>query len=104
MTMNTTARTKLEIVVEAPVLRRVEELLAEAGVRGFSVFAGLEGAGDGGGWRREGLSGAQDKRLIWTIMSADTAERVLERLAEFFQDYPGVVCVSDVRVLRGERF
>lgn len=102
--MRTVTRKKLEIVVEAPVLRRVETMLIEEGVRGYSVFAGLEGAGEGGGWRREGFTDAEVKRLVWAIASQEAADRVLERLAVFFADYPGVVCVSDVEVLRAERF
>lgn len=102
--MQTHARKKLEIVVEAPVLRRVEAMLQDAGVTGYSVFAGLEGAGETGGWRREGLTGADEKRLVFAVTSPEKAERALERLSEFFADYPGIVCVSDVQVIRGERF
>jgi PII-like signaling protein len=102
--MATTRRRKLEIIVEAPVLSRVERMLSEEGVRGWSVFSGVGGHGTHGDWRTEGLSGAEDKRLIFALCGEEAAARVLDRLAAFFQDYPGIVCVTDVEVMRGERF
>lgn len=102
--MQTTRRKKLEIIVEAPVLRRVEGILAEAGVRGWTVLPSLEGHGAGGDWSSGDFTPGQEKRLVLAVASAETADRALERLAAFFNDYPGIVVVSDVEVVRGERF
>lgn len=102
--MQLTRRKKLEIIVEAPVLRRVEGFLSEAGVRGWTVLPSLAGAGDSGEWRSGDFTPGQEKRLILALVSGEVAEKVLERLADFFADYPGVVAVSDVEVLRGEKF
>ena len=49
--MQTHHRKKLEILIEEPLLRRAEEVLAELGVAVFSVFDGREGAGLHGGGR-----------------------------------------------------
>lgn len=102
--MQLTRRKKLEIIVEAPVLRRVEAFLSEAGVRGWTVLPSLAGAGDSGEWRSRDFTPGQEKRVILALVSAEVAEKVLDRLADFFADYPGVVAVSDVEVLRGEKF
>jgi nitrogen regulatory protein PII len=102
--MQTTARKKLEIIVEAPVLRRVETFLEEAGVRGWTVLPSLKGHGSGGDWSAGDFTPGQEKRLIIAVAAADVAERVLERLGRFFADYPGIVVVTDVQVLRAERF
>ena len=102
--METSRRKKLEVVVEAPVLRRVEALLTEAGVRGWTVLPGIEGAGSGGEWRSGDFTPGQEKRLLMSVVSEEVARRVLERLSAFFDDYPGIVCVSDVEVIRGGRF
>ncbi|MBA4795347.1 P-II family nitrogen regulator [Phenylobacterium sp.] len=102
--MQLTRRKKLEIVIEAPVLRRVEAFLSEAGVRGWTVLPSLAGAGDSGEWRSGDFTPGQEKRLILALVSSEAAEKVLARLADFFADYPGVVAVSDVEVLRGEKF
>ena len=102
--MQLTRRKKLEIVIEAPVLRRVEAFLSEAGVRGWTVLPSLAGAGDSGEWRSGDFTPGQEKRLILALVCSEAAEKVLARLADFFADYPGVVAVSDVEVLRGEKF
>ncbi len=102
--MKTTRRKKLEIIVEAPVLRHVEAFLAETGVRGWTVLPSLEGAGTSGAWHSAGFTAGEEKRLIMALVSQSVADKALERLAIFFEDYPGVVCVTDVEVLRAERF
>ncbi|MEW6018136.1 MAG: hypothetical protein AB1760_08690 [Pseudomonadota bacterium] len=102
--MQLTQRKKLEIIVEAPVLRRVEGFLAEAGVRGWTVLPSMAGAGDSGEWRSGDFTPGQEKRLIYALVTEEVAERVMGRLADFFSDYPGVVAVSNVQVMRGEKF
>ena len=102
--MKTVRRRKLEIIAEAPVLSRIEEILREQGVRGWSVFVGSEGRGGSGDWHAAGLSSAEEKRLIIALTTNEAADRVLEKLSEFFDDYPGIVFASDVDVLRPERF
>lgn len=44
------ARRKLEIFIEAHALERVEAILGKSGLKGWSVFAGCEGAGLHGQW------------------------------------------------------
>ena len=101
--MPTVTRKKLEIIIEAPVLRRLEAIMTEEGVRGWSVFSSIEGAGASGEWRGD-FTAATQKRLVIAVTNEAAAERVLQRLLPFLEDYPGVVCVSDVQVLRPERF
>lgn len=102
--MQTTPRKKLEIIVEASLLRRVEQLLDDAGVRGWTVLPSLEGHGSGGDWSSGDFVPGQEKRLILAVASSAVADGVLDRLSTFFSDYPGLVFVSDVEVLRAERF
>lgn len=102
--MELTRRTRLEVIVEGALLRRVEATLAEAGVKGWSVFDGVSGAGQHGAWRSEGLSAADRKSMIVALTSRERAEAVLERLRTLFADYPGVAAISEVEVMRGERF
>lgn len=96
-------RTKLEIFVEAHAVGEVEKMLSEAGFKGCSVFAGLEGAGSHGVWRQTGVDEA-GIRLIITIGSEDSAQKALAWLERYFDSYPGVVALSEVQVLRAERF
>jgi|GEM_PF-1029314 len=96
-------RTKLEIFVEAHALPEVEQMLGDAGFKGCSVFAGVEGAGAHGPWRQTGVDEA-GIRLIVAIGSDASAQTALTWLEVYFQSYPGVVALSEVSVLRAERF
>lgn len=102
--MQTTGRKKLEIIVEASVLRRVEQFLTDAGVRGWTVLPSVEAHGSGGDWTSGDFTPGQERRLLVAVAASDVAQRALERLSDFFADYPGIVFISDVEVLRGERF
>lgn len=102
--MQTTGRKKLEIIVEATVLRRVEQFLAEAGVRGWTVLPSVEGHGSSGDWTSGDFTPGQERRLIVAVATAEVAARAMQRLSDFFADYPGIVFTSDVEVLRAERF
>jgi len=102
--MQTHTRTRLEIIVEATMARRVEEMLMAEGVTGFFAVSGREGGGSSGRWRDDGLSGALEKVMIIAVTVPDVAARVMARLDAFFERYPGVCFVSEVGVMRPQRF
>ena len=101
--MNLVTRTKLEIFEEAHALDDVERMLARVGFKGCSVFEGVEGAGSHGPWRQTGVEEA-GMRLVITIGSDASAQAALVWLEDYFKSYPGVVAMSEVQVLRSERF
>lgn len=101
--MELVARTKIEIFVEAHALGEVEQMLRDSGFRGCSVFAGVEGAGSHGPWRQTGVDEA-GMRLIVSIGSEASALKAVAWLDRYFESYPGVVAISEVKVLRAERF
>lgn len=101
--MQLVERKKLEIFVEGHALARIENMLGVAGFKGWSVFEGVEGAGAHGGWRQTGI-GESAAFLVIAIGAQAASEKALEWLADYFKTYPGVVAVSDVSVMRVERF
>lgn len=101
--MNLVTRTKLEVFVEAHAVSDLEQMLARVGFKGCSVFEGVEGAGSHGAWRQTGVDEA-GMRLIITIGSETSAQAALTWLEDYFRSYPGVVAISEVKVLRAERF
>lgn len=101
--MNLVIRTKLEIFVEAHAVDDVEQMLERVGFKGCSVFEGVEGSGSHGPWRQTGVDEA-GMRLIMTIGSETSALAALAWLEDYFAAYPGVVAVSEVKVLRPARF
>lgn len=102
--MDLVKRKKIEITVEAPLLARVEALLAAAGVRGHTIVPVQAGRGETGEWREGMLTRAEQMVLIYAITSEQTAHAVLDGLKEVLKTWSGVVCLSDVEVIRGERF
>lgn len=102
--MQLVTRKKLEIFLEAHALPRVEAMLKEVGAKGWSVFNGVEGAGAGGSWRQSPVEGGGDMHLVVTVVSAVACDRALEWLKTYFSTYRGLVAVSDVEVLRPDRF
>jgi hypothetical protein len=101
--MNLTPKKKLDMFIEAHALQRLEAMLGETGFKGWSVFAGVEGSGAHGAWRQTGVAEG-GACLVIAIGGEDAADAALEWLRDYFTIYPGVVSVSDVSVMRGERF
>jgi hypothetical protein len=101
--MELVARKRLDIFIEAHGLAPIEAMLGQTGFKGWSVFEGVEGSGAHGAWRQTGI-GESGARLIVAIGSAQAVEAALDWLADYFRTYPGVVAVSEVSVMRGDRF
>lgn len=101
--MDLAQRKKLDIFIEKHALHHVEAMLAEAGFKGWSVFLGMEGAGAHGAWRQTGVADSEACLVIAIGGDAATGS-ALDWLSDYFQTYPGVASVSDVSVMRGDRF
>lgn len=102
--MATHVRKKLEVIVEAPILRLVEEALAAAGIHVFTVLEGREGRGLAGRWDDANLADGMDQRMIVAVAAPEAIAATVAALAILFARYPGVMFTSDVEVFRPERF
>lgn len=98
------ARKKLEIIVDKLHLERVVALLEVHGVRGHTVLPSVSGKGTRGSWVPDRLTAADDRVLLMAVMDGVTAEGLLDDLGPLFNRIPGVAFVSDVQVLRPDRF
>jgi PII-like signaling protein len=97
-------RKKLEIAIAAAYVSRVGEMLDRNGVSGFTVLPAVMGRGSSGDWREDSLSGADQHVVIMAIMKPETADALLADLQKLFQTYRGIATVTDVQVMRAERF
>ena len=95
---------RIEVVIEATMAQQAIELANEAGVRGYSIMPVLGGKGDLGRWKAGELSGAFEYVCIFSITQEETARKWIAALGEVLTDYSGVVAMSDVDVLRIEKF
>ena len=96
---------RIDIVVEAPLTRTIATLLDTAGVPGYSVLPILEGRGIVNAWTSEGqLSNTANMVTIFCIVDPSQADAVIESVLGRICDRIGFVTISEVLVVRPERF
>ena len=104
--MQTFAKKRVEIIVEAPALRRVLAYLDENDASGYTVMPALAGRGDSGrSWSREGQITDTD-RMVMILMIIDQARLapLFDGLCGLVTRQIGVISVSDCEVVRDTRF
>jgi len=85
-----------EAVLESHLIREIQEL----GARGHTVTAVH---GEGSRAVRTGVGEGNVK--IETVVGHETAERILRHVADsYFEHYAVVAYVSDVQVVRGDKY
>ena len=103
--IQTFTKTRLELILERPALRRAEAILEEAGVTGWTVLPALSGYGGSTRWSRgTDISGASDMIVLISVGSRTRMEAALAPLHKLVDRHIGMLTLSDVRVLREGRF
>ncbi len=102
--METHSAKRVEIIIEAPMERRLTTALMNAGVTGFTVLPVLGGSGRSGQWSREGQVGRSGMVAVICIVRPDRVDPLLAAAFRVVERHIGVVCVTDCEVLRAERF
>ncbi len=103
--MQTHPAKRVEIIIEAPMERRLKTALEEAGVVGYTVLPVLGGSGRSGRWSREGQVGrAGGMVAVICIIRPDRLDALLDAAFAVVETHIGVVSVTDCEVLRAERF
>jgi hypothetical protein len=102
--VETVTRKRIEILIDRPLAPRLIKAAAEAGVSGYTLIPVQSGSGRHGAWRDDPISGAEAKTIFLTIAAEEKADRLVELLAPFLDSYGMLLTVSDVQVVRGERF
>lgn len=97
-------RRKIEILVDQPLLRRVTEAAAAAGVSGYTLLPTLGGAGQGGSWSDDQVTGAQAKVMFVTLASEEKAHALIAALTPLLDSHGLVLATSIVEVVRGGKF
>ncbi|MDA0338863.1 MAG: DUF190 domain-containing protein [Proteobacteria bacterium] len=102
--METYTRKKVEIIVDAPLARRLTDAIDEIGATGYTVFRSIGGRGADGSWREDQLTGTQQKVLIKIIANDDATDKLIEQLSSKLDRYSCIMYVSTVEVIRAEKF
>lgn len=102
--VQTFTRKRVEILVDTPLAPRLIQAAADAGIAGYTLIPVQSGAGRGGAWRDDHVSGAATKTIFLTIAAQDKAAAFVDMLAPHLGDYGMLLTLSDVDVVRGDRF
>lgn len=103
--METHAKIRMDILVEAPLRTRFSALLDQFGVSGYTIFSALGGRGSAGLWIRAGLVTDVGQMLLFVcILDPDRREALLETIFERYADQIGYVTISPVEVVRPQKF
>ena len=102
--VKTFTRKRVEILVDTPLAQRLIQAAAEAGIAGYTLIPVQSGAGRGGTWHGDHVTGAQTKTIFLTIASEENAARLVDSLAPLLDSYGMLLTMSDVAVVRPEKF
>jgi hypothetical protein len=100
----TVTRKRIEILVDAPLVRRLTAAADAAGVKGYTILPTLSGKGASGPWSEDHVSGAATKLLFMTVTNDAAAERLVAAIVPLLDTYGLVLTVGTVEVVRGERY
>lgn len=104
--MQTHRKKRLELVVEGPVLNRTLDILDAAEVGGYTILPALGGRGRRGKWSGEGFLGGIGRMVvITTIVDESRIGPLLHEINDLIVGrHIGIVSISDVEVIRSDRF
>ena len=96
---------RIELIIEKMAYRRAGRILEEAGMKGYTVVPALAGFGNGNKWSRDtDISASSDMVVMISVGDPDRVSAALDKLADLLGQHIGIVSISDVDVLRPERF
>ena len=100
--MSSETRKLLTVVTEAVLETDIAELLPTLGATGYTI---VNARGRGSRGAREAGWSTNSNIRIEVICEPETAQRIAEYLREhYYRDYAMVLFLSDVEVLRPEKF
>ena len=96
---------RVEIIIEAPLERRLTDALRKAEVTGYTVLPVRGGSGRSGAWSRSGqVSTAGGMVAVVCLIRPDRLNTLLDAAFAVVEPHIGVVSITDAQVLRAERF
>ena len=103
--MQTHKAKRVVITIEAIMQSRLTDALESASVTGYSILPVLGGSGRSGAWSRDGqISRASGMVQVICIIKPERLDGLLDAAFEVVDKHIGVVTISDVEVVRAERF
>lgn len=96
---------RIELIIEKMAVKRAGRILEASGMTGYTVMPAMAGFGGGKHWRRDtDISASQDMVVVISIGEVERVTDALEQIANLLGAHVGIVSVSEVEILRPERF
>lgn len=96
---------RLELIIERPAYKRASRVLEEAGVKGYTAFSAFGGFGGGMRWQRgTDLSASRDMVMVIAVIDESIVDKAIEDLENLIGSHIGMLSLSDVQVIRPEKF
>lgn len=98
-------RQRIELIIERMAYKRAGRIFEEAGMTGYTVLPALAGFGNNNKWSRDtDISASSDMVVMIAIGDGPRVEASLTSLENLLGQHIGVVSVTDVQVIRPNRF
>jgi hypothetical protein len=98
------SRKRIEIVMDTPLVPRLVRFVKEADISGWSLIHVDSGGGRSGEWRHDDVTGASAKTILLAVASEAKAQALIDRVRPLLDSHGLLLLLSDVEVVRGERF
>ena len=96
---------RLELIIETMAQKKAVRILDDSGVKGHTTFMALSGKSEETEWSRVGdISSSQHMVMIVAIGDQAIIATACAKLHDLLSEHIGVLSISDVDVLRPERF
>ena len=102
--MQTHLKKKLDVIVEAALVEHVVRVLDRLGAHGYTVLPAIAGSGREGPWQAGELSSASSKLMVVVVADEALARQIMDEVFALVKDYKAILYLSDVEVLRSDRF
>lgn len=101
---NNIIRRRIEVLVDRPLVPLIVDAANTAGIAGYSLLPVMGGAGLGGAWSDDEISGAQAKLIFLAVASQDKSDRLVELLSPLLDSHGLILFIGTVDVVRGARY
>ncbi len=103
--VETVIRKKIEVLVDMPLLARIEKIAQKEDIRFFTVMPTRGGGNEMGRWYDDRVTGGAGTKVLFSaIASEEKSGAFIKALQPLLETYGIIVTRSDVEVIRSEKF
>lgn len=101
----TVIRKRTEVLVDMPLLARIEKIAQSAGINIYTILPTRGGSNEQGRWFDDRVTGGAGTKVLFSAISSDEkSDALIEALEPLLDTYGIIVTRSDVEVIRSEKF